>query len=103
MKLISYTFTFIFFYIITQATYAQIINYDIEIGFTTYFNTERPTSQNGVLYLDSSRKKSFFIYGKNTESSLKQNEEESTKYDVFLAGKKKVFNKILKKIRSFQE
>lgn len=89
MKLISYTF--IFFYIITQATYAQNINYDIEIGYTIYFNTERPTSQNGFLYLDSSRKKSFFIYGKNTESSLKQNEEESTEYDVFLAGKKKAF------------
>lgn len=89
MKIISYSI--IFFYFITHITYAQNINYDVEIEYTISFNTERPTTQKGILYLDSSRKKSMFIYGKNTESSIKQSEDENTEYDLFYAGKKKVF------------
>ncbi|QXP80674.1 MULTISPECIES: GLPGLI family protein [Winogradskyella] len=89
MKIISYSI--ILFYIITHITYAQNMNYDVEIEYTISFNTERPTTQKGILYLDSSRKKSMFMYGKNTESSIKQSDEENTEYDLFSAGKKKVF------------
>ena len=89
MKLISYTI--IFFNIITHTAFSQSISYNLEIGYTIFFNTERPTSQKGILYLDSLKEKSLFIYGKNTESSVKQNDEESTEYDLFYAGKKKVF------------
>ncbi len=89
MKLIFYTI--ILFNIIAQNTYSQSINYDLEIEYTIFFNTERPTTQKGILYLDSLREKSLFVYGKNTESSVKQNEDENAEYDIFLGGKKKVF------------
>jgi GLPGLI family protein len=89
MKLIA--FTIVFFNIITQTIYSQGITYNLEIEYTIFFNTERPNSQQGVLYLDNLRAKSLFIYGKNTESNLKQNEDESGEYYVFQGGKKKVF------------
>jgi len=83
--------TIVFIYILTETVHSQSITYNLEIGYTILFNTERPTSQQGILYLNSSREKSLFIYGKNTEASVKQNEHESEKYDMFLAAKKKVF------------
>lgn len=89
MKYLSHIIAFLS--IITQYVYSQTINYNVEIGYTIFFNTERPTSQKGVLYLDSLRAKSLFIYGKNTESRIKQNKDESSKYDLFIAAKKKIY------------
>lgn len=72
----------IIFYILLSLSLASIaqepINYDLEISYDIYYNTARPNTQKGILYIDKSMARSFFLHGKDTERKVEFDDNEET-------------------------
>jgi GLPGLI family protein len=83
MKTISYAI--ILFYIINQVAYSQNINYDLEISYDINYNTAKPNTQKGALYIDKSMTRSFFLHGEDTERKVKFDDQDETEINPMAA------------------
>ncbi|CDF81158.1 conserved hypothetical protein [Formosa agariphila KMM 3901] len=63
-----------------KVTYTLKVNYDI------HYNTARPNTQKGVLYLDNSNTKSIYKEGKNTDGTVAQDEDDNMAFSLSVRG-----------------
>ncbi len=89
LKVIKFSFFVLFFIQLNAQIVSTKIECGIQVEYEIYYNTERPNTKNGTLYIDKSNQKSLFIYGKKEEKSFEQSLDEDTKFNVTLGGARK--------------
>ena len=55
----------------------EAINSMLEIKYDIHYNTEIPNTKKGTLFIDKSLNKSLFVYGKNKDKKVDQNDDEN--------------------------